>query len=51
MRSERRYQPNIAISSWTVACIEWYDCFLDWPNLAAPNWPTISTMPRLAFEA
>ena len=25
MRSDRRHQTNIAISSWTVACIEWYD--------------------------
>jgi MFS family permease len=28
MRSDRRHQTNIAISSWTVACIEWYDFFV-----------------------
>jgi len=28
MRSDRRHQPNIAISSWTVARIEWYDFFV-----------------------
>jgi MFS family permease len=28
MRSDRRHQTNIAISSWTVACIQWYDFFV-----------------------
>ena len=38
MRSDRRHQTHIAISSWTVACIEWYDALtaLRRPRSGAP---------------
>ena len=38
MPPDRRHQTNIAISSWTVACIEWYD-FSVYGTAAAPVFP------------